>query len=265
LATTVLLTDAFNEDALRANENPKAETMCAVHRRLTVADEKDPKAIDRDKKSLNGQNFAASPQDISGLLADSSALLSLGFGRFLNTMPARHFVSQNLRNLSLLGIFHRSINDKAFRRQTKSDSSKSVTQLGMESAYGTPLIASFRGAQSSVFSTRPMPTALGMRGFEAFVRGLKEGKTLAKAFEQVLCLQVSQGQRYTRPAEGDTSASPSPAPGKAPAKQEQGTADSDAVLEDLLPPHTKSAYLLIGNCWLTPDAVPEAAGGGKKK
>jgi len=245
---TTLLTDVFSDDVLREAEKPaagqkKAETLCMLHQRLV-----DAKVIGNAGQSCHGGTLAASPEDIKGMLADATAFYSLGYGRFFTTMSARHLASLNLRNLALLGLFHRVVNDGAFRRQTKTDSMKTIRQLAMENAYSTPLIAAFRGVLCSVLAVAPLPTAIAMRSFETFTKAMQAGKTANKAMEEVLVQRTeSPGLRYNRLLEGGA---------------QPGPAETPPVPEDLLPLHTRSAYMVVGMPWV---CAEEPAPEKKKK
>jgi len=242
-ASTVLLTDAFNEDTLRASDNPKAETMGLMHERLVTN-----KVISGGEKSLHGGRLTASPGDVKGMLADSTIFVALGFGRFNATLPSVPFAAQDLRHLKLLALFHRAVNDRAFRRQTKTDSAKTIRQISFEDNYCTPLIAAYRGVQCMLQTTGPSPANLMIQATETFSKALQAGKTAAKALEEVLLLQVESPElRYQRILSGG--ATPPPASG--PDKQ------------DLFPFHTKMVMHTVGPPWspLEGGEVP----GGKKK
>eukprot|EP00746_Dinoflagellata_sp_MGD_P126781 gnl/MRDRNA2_/MRDRNA2_61526_c0_seq1.p1 gnl/MRDRNA2_/MRDRNA2_61526_c0~~gnl/MRDRNA2_/MRDRNA2_61526_c0_seq1.p1 ORF type:complete len:2705 (-),score=625.35 gnl/MRDRNA2_/MRDRNA2_61526_c0_seq1:121-7452(-) len=250
-----LLTDPFSEDMLRPAEDPTSETMCAVHKRL----EKDSIV----PRGLHGQMYTASPADMVGMFADASAFLFLGFGRFFTMLPASCMSSEDLRHVSLLVNFGRSINDLAFRRQTKTDSMKSQKQLAAESTYGLAVMSAFRGVQCVVMATSPVPIAISMRTGEMFIRNLKEGKSAAKSLEE--CLNVLTDRpdlRYLRNLEG----------GKAPTQRyvptgegrsdraslvsqpaETPSTQTGAVMqkENLLIFHSRSAFQIIGVPWVS--------------
>jgi hypothetical protein len=259
LDTTSLLTDPFAEDVVTASDDPKMETMSMLHERLVST-----KVIGSEKRSFHGSMFAASPEDIKTMLIDSTAFLSLGFSRLFVTMPAKHFAAQDLRRLSLLGIFNRCVNDAAFRRQTKTDSIKTLRQTEAENPYGTSLMATFRGVQTIVMVTAPVPVALAMRSTEVFGRAVQGGQPLSKAMAEMLSQQIKDPQfRYVRATEG----------GELPAEARSGTADGKGAgkgaekadepgLDDLLQGHTMAAYSLIGVPWIYGEAGAE---GGKKK
>jgi len=257
-----LLTDPFSEDTLRPAEDPTSETMSAVHKRL----EADKVVGD----GLHGGMYAASPNDITGMFADCSAFLFLGFGRFFTMLPSNFFSSEDLRHVSLMMFFGRSINDLAFRRQTKTDSMKSQKQLAAESTYGLALMAAFRGVQCVVMSTSPVPIAIGMRTAETFIRALHSGKSAAKSLEDCLNLQTERPDlRYLRNLEG----------GKAPTQRYiptgDGRADRASLLatqpsdtpstqqgaqkENLLIFHSRSAFLTCGVPWVSYGAAAAAA------
>jgi len=257
LDSTSLLTDPFMEDVLKTSDDPKTETMSMLHDRLVHA-----KIVGHANRSFHGKMFTASPQDVKGILTDSTAFLSFGFSRFFVTMPAKHFASQDLRRLSLFGLFNRSINDPSFRRQTKIDSAKTLRQLAAESPYGMSLMASFRGVQSMIIVSAPVPIPLAMRNIEVFSRALQGGKTVGKALEDVLSQQIKDPSlRYLRAKEG----------GILPPEARSATAAADAKdtkkhteqgEEYLLPLHTQAAYSMVGAAWLFSESGPE--GGGKK-
>mmetsp|Transcript_126625 Transcript_126625/g.394209 ORF Transcript_126625/g.394209 Transcript_126625/m.394209 type:complete len:581 (-) Transcript_126625:101-1843(-) len=180
-SATLLLTDPFDEDALRPAEDPRSETMCALHERLAR-----DRVVGGEDQSLHGRARAASPEDIKGMLADSSAFYSLGFGRFLGAVGAGRFASQDLRHVALLALFQRSINDRSFRRQTKAGSARTPHELAAESAFGLALVAAFRGVACTVLATAPVPVPLSMRCLEAFAREVREGRTVARAVERSL-------------------------------------------------------------------------------
>lgn len=259
-ASSALLTDAFNEDQLRSEDDPKSETMCSAHKRLVEA-----KIISNADKSLNGQLLAASPEDIKGILTDVTMFFALGLGKFFSTINATHFASMDLRHVKLLGIFHRGQNDQSFRRQTKTDSMKTVQQLAMENAYGVALIATFRGAQCVVSAGVPVPVPLQLRAFDAFVRGIQGLKSTAKSLEDVFALQVDHpDQRYVRVQEAAGAADgkkgkEAPKDAKKPGQGQE----EPSTKEDLLPKHTQDAYIAVGLAWAASDAA-EAAGGKKK-
>lgn len=250
-AGTTLVTDVFHEDSLRAAEQEavapkKAETLAMLHERLLEA-----KAIGNPALSCCGKTHEASPQDLKTMLADSTAFYSLGFGRFFTSMGSRHLVTQDLRHLGLLGLFHRMINDTSFRRQTKTDSAKSLRQIGMENAYGTPLMAAFRGVLCTVFTQAPLPAPVAMRSFETFTKAMQAGKTVAQSMQDVLCQSVDCPEgRYMRLLEGGIG-QPTPP-------------DATGEPEDLLPLHSKAAYAVVGVPWTSAEDA-EADKGGKKK
>jgi len=252
-ASSVLLTDAFNEDKVEADEDPKSETMCAVHRRLIEA-----KVISKEEKSLHGQMLTASPEDVKGMLTDSTMFFALGFGRFFTTISSNHIAAQDLRHLKLVALFHRVQNDNAFRRQTKAESMKSLRQLTMENAYGTPLIATFRGVHCTVLSIAPVPVALSMRSFETFAKAIQAGKSAAKALEDVMGLQEKPEFRYSRTLEGGL---PPGTTGPVDPKKPPPPPSPEGM-EDLLPSHTRTAYMAVGLAWVPSEA---AEGDGKKK
>lgn len=237
--STVLLTDPFNDDVLRPNEDPKSETMCAMHKRLI-----ETKVVGGAEKSINGQTLTPSPQDIKGMLADCTMFLSLGFGRFFTAMQARHLLSQDLRHIKLFALFMRAQNDGAFRRQTKADSMKSIKQQAMENSYGTPLLAAFRGVQCSIQVGAPVPVNLNMRCLETFAKGIQAGKPVAKALEEVLALTTDDpARRYERTLEGGA------IPGAAPVDPKKGAPPPAEGAEELLPEHTRTAYFVVGVAW----------------
>jgi len=260
--TMALLTDPFNEDMLGSSDNPKSESMCMLHERLVQA-----KIIGNAAQSFQGQMFTASAEDIKGILADSSAFLSLGFSRFNATMPSRDFMSQDLRRLSLLALFQRCINDPSFRRQTKTDSMKTIWQLTAENSFNVPLIAAFRGVQCTVVTRIPVPASITMRCCEVFARAVHGGKTITQAMEEVLVQQVNSVEmRYARTLEGGEF------PGAvssvdAPSKKASPTPDSsvnDAPHVDLLPPYMLMAFVVVGVPWIFSEPDPAAAGAKKK-
>jgi hypothetical protein len=264
LDTTSLLTDPFAEDVVKSTDDPKMETLSMLHDRLVTS-----KIVGNEKRSFHGSMFTASPHDIKGMLLDSSAFLSLGFSRFFVTMPAKHFASQDLRRLSLLGIFNRCLNDASFRRQTKIDSMKTLRQVEAENAYGTSLMASFRGVQTIVMTTAPVPIALASRCVEAFGRALQAGKPVSKAFEEILSQQIKDPNlRFTRALEGGElppQARVSTVAG-GDAKSGGKSADPKAeqeTFEDLLQAHTQAAYLLIGAPWIYGEPGSDAPKGKK--
>jgi len=245
--TTALLTDTFNEDTLRPSENPRSETMSALHKRLV-----ETKVIGNEQKSLHGGMFAASGQDIKTLLADSTAFYSLGFGRFFTAISARQFASQDLRHVALMGTFHRCLNDGAFRRQTKTDSMKTLRQLTIENAYGSPLIAAFRGVQCYVLATVPTPIASLTKSFEVFAKAVQAGKTVAKAVEEILLQEVQDPElRSCRKLEGGEE------PVRSKEQEENGSGP-----QPLLLPHSRSAFVVVGTPWTCSEA---GDAGGKKK
>jgi hypothetical protein len=271
-SSTMLLTDAFNEDVPQAGEDPRAEIMCAFHDRLV-----DSKAIGNGARSIHGQKFCPSPADISAMLADSSAFLSLGFGRFFTTMSSPDFASQNLKNVSLVALFYRSVNSVCFRRHTKNDSMKPPKQREIEGAYGTPLIAAFRGAQCTVLASGPVPTALSIKAFETFAKALAAGKTVAQAMEEVMLSKVdAEDQRYVR-ALGTSDVAPVVSRTKTKkqelAKQQvekvstaKGSPrESDTAEVELLPQHTRSVYMVVGAPWISGEEGPAETGKPPKK
>jgi len=240
--------------------------MCAFHDRLV-----DSKAIGNGARSIHGQKFCASPADISAMLADSSAFLSLGFGRFFATMSASDFASQSLKTVSLLALFYRAANGGSFRRQAKSDSQKAARQRELESAYGTPLIAAFRGAQCTVLASGPVPTALSIKALEIFARALAAGKAVAQAMEEVMLSQVDADQRYVR-ALGSSEAPAIARTKTRPQKQQvekristekPSPGESDTV--ELLPWHTRSVYMVVGAPWVSSEEGPAETGKPPKK
>jgi len=173
-----LITDTFDEDALRPGENPKSETMSMLHKRLLASGF-------GTEQSIYGQMHTASPQDVKVTLADSSAVAVLAYGRFFTTLPSKYFASQDLRQLGLLAVFSRVMNDSSFRRQTKTDSLKSVQHLAAENDYGFPLIAAFRGVSCTVMTSRSVPAPVAMRSFETFLRALQSGKNVGASLNEV--------------------------------------------------------------------------------
>jgi len=243
-ASTVLLTDPFNEDALRPGDDPKAETLCALHKRLL-----DTKVIGSGERSICGKMLTPSSNDVKGMLADSTNFLSLGFGRFFTTMHARHLVAQDLRHVKVFALFMRAQNDCAFRRQTKADSMKSLRQQAMENTYGTPLISAFRGVQTSIQVGAPVPVNLSMRCLETFARSIQAGKPVAKGLEEVLTLMIDDpSKRYARSLEGGV------VPGVAPVDPKKGAPAPAESAEPLLPPHTRTAYFVVGLAWQPTEA-----------
>jgi len=273
LDKTALLTDPYAEDTLRKEENPNSETMCMMHQRLVNA-----KVLGSATKCCEGQQFTSSPLDMKTMLIDSSGFFSLGFSRFYVTMPAHHFASQDLHRLGVLGIFNKCINGQSFRRQTKTDSMKSAKQMAVESSYATALIAAFRGVQSTVMVSAPVPTPLALRNFEAFVKSLQTGKNLAKALEEVTRQQIQDTSfRYMRALEGGELPPEARAPTIEPPEKGKGAGKGEPPPEarpdspeshdhDLLPMHTQAAYTIIGPSWLIgEDAEGGGGGGGGKK
>lgn len=262
LSSTAMLTDTYSEDTLRSNDNPRSETMCTLHKRIIEAT--DQKPLDKDRRSLSGKMFKASPQDISGILADTSALLCLGFGSFFTTMPAKLFASLAMPHVSLLAVFHRAYNDKAFRRQTKAASGKTVAQMKLENPYGTALVAAFRGIRCFLHAAAPVPVSLCLRVSEAFIRAFREGKSVAKSLEAALEQKADPEQRYVRRlADEVTGTAGSKASGKDKNPSTNASPEPAAPLEDLLPAHTRAAFVLVGVPWLQADG--DVGGAGKKK
>lgn len=260
---TSLLSDANAEDALKPSEDPNGETMSDVHKRLA-----DDKVV--GSKSLHGQMWAASPEDITSLVADSTAMLFLGFGRFFTTMPAQYVSSQDMRHLYLLAIFGRCINDTAFRRQTKTDSMKTVRQVASEGPYGFMVLAAFRGVQSFLTSCSPMPTAINMRNLECFARAFSSGKTVGQALEDLLNERTKNPQlRYQRTLQGGVH--PRPTGDASQVSQGGGSRagstepPEESSEEDLLIFHTKASYVLCGVPWITVGEGSDAGGAAKKK
>jgi len=246
-SATTLLTDVFNEDSLRPHEQnlpKKAETLSMLHQRLV-----DAKVIGNAVQSSHGGMQSSSAEDIKGMLTDAAAFYSFGFGRFWTSIGSRHLASQNLSHLALLGLFHRICNDASFRRQTKTDSAKPLRQIAMENAYGTHLIAAFRGVLCTVSMQAPLATAVQMRNFETFTKAMQAGKTVSKAMEEVLCQSVeSSALRYARLLEGGTA--------------QALPADAPPGPEDLLLPQMKAAYSICGSPFVSAE---EPAAAGKKK
>jgi len=251
-----LLTDPFSEDMVRPSEDPTSERMCNVHKRLEA-----DKVI---ASGIHGDMYTASPQDITGMFADASAFFFLGFGRFFTMLPASCMSSEDLRHLSLLVSFGRSINDLAFRRQTKTDSMKSQKQLAAESTYGLMLMAGFRGVQCIVMATSPVPIAISMRTAETFIRAMHSGKSTAKSLEECLNTETDRPDlRYLRNVEG----------GKAPTQRYvpsgEGRTDRSSFVsthpnesssptqggvvakEPLLIFHSRSAFVICGVPWVS--------------
>jgi len=179
--STTLLSDVFGEDSLQPSEDERSETMASLHERL-VRD----KTIGNEEQSLHGKDHPATPEDVQVLLADSSALYSLGFGSFFASIDASHFASQDLRHLALLGLFHRAMHDRAFRRQAKIRASIPSQHIAARTPYSLSLIAAFRGVACTLLAVAPVPTSINMRCLEVFAREVKEGKTVSQALEKVL-------------------------------------------------------------------------------
>jgi len=263
LDTTALLTDPFAEDVIKAPDDPKTESLSMLHDRLVSS-----KIVGNEKRSFHGSMFVASPYDIKGMLIDSSAFLSMGLSHFFATMPSKHFASQDLRRLALLGLFNRCMNDPAFRRQTKNDSMKTLRQMEAENPYGTGLMATFRGVQSILMVSAPVPLALATRSLEVFGRAVQGGKPVATAFGELLSQQIKDPKmRFLRANEGGEL--PPEARGGGDAADAKGKGKGtevadDASLEDLLQAHSQAAYSLIGVPWIFGESGPEG-GGGKKK
>jgi hypothetical protein len=262
ITTTSLLTDPFAEDVLKAADDPKTETLSMLHDRLIAAK-------CGVGKGYHGSMFVASPHDIKGMCMDSTAFISLGFSRFFATMPSKHFASQNLQQLSFLGLFNRCLNDPSFRRQTKSDSMKTMRQLEAENPYGTALMATFRGVRSIAMTMAPVPISLATRSMEVFCKTLKDSKPVADAFEQVLSQTIQDPSlRFLRATEGgelppEARNSNAATDAKGGGKGAPAAAASEDAAVDLLPPHTQAAYILIGTPWIFGEMGAEA--GGKKK
>eukprot|EP00927_Polykrikos_kofoidii_P036873 TRINITY_DN31092_c0_g2_i1.p1 TRINITY_DN31092_c0_g2~~TRINITY_DN31092_c0_g2_i1.p1 ORF type:complete len:2358 (+),score=467.67 TRINITY_DN31092_c0_g2_i1:1061-7075(+) len=262
--STVLFTDTFNEDTMLPNDSAASELLCAVHKRLVEA-----KIIGNAALSTHGEQLTVSPGDIKVALADSTALLALGFGQFMNIVGSTTFAAQDLRHLALIALFQRSINYDAFRRQTKADSAKTLRQLALQSPFGVALVSGFRGVQCLLMAIAPVPTPIGARACEVFARGLQGGKTVAKAFEDVLNGEIADpALRYARTVEGGL------LPGGAPllanlqaidpkAKAPAAAAPKEGeTLHEWLPFHTQTAYTLIGVPWIVAESDGSA---GKKK
>lgn len=191
------------------------------------------------------------------MLADSSALYSIGFGSFLASIDAGRFASQDLRHLALLGLFHRAMNDSAFRRQAKIRASIPPQHVAARTSYSLSLIAAFRGVACTLVAVAPVPTAINMRCLEVFAREVKEGKTISQALEKVLTQTTPrQTLRYMRMAEGGM------LPEDAMQISSDGQATEDGPPVDLLPLHTKAAYSIVGVPWLESSNDTSAA---KKK
>lgn len=254
---TVLLTDALNEDVLRSSDAPNAETAFMMHKRLVEG-----KLVTNDRlcfPRLHEPPFDASPKDVMAMLFGCSAFYALSFGRSLHAIDTGSFAAMDLSRVSLLAIFGRCVNEKAFRRQTKADSLKTPRLLAAENEYGFPLMAAFRGAQCTVVSAAAMPTCFAMRALDVFLRSMKGGRSVGEAMEDVLsqpCTDVSA--RYTRPPQGG--AVPVLERGPSRAGGVANPAADDAV--ELLPLHTKAAWMVVGAPWVTEDGV---APGGKPK
>lgn len=253
--STVLLTDAFNEDHLNSSDAPGSETAGMMHKRLVEA-----KLVGNDRLSfprLQEPPFDASPKDIKAMLFACSALYSLTFGRFLHAMDSASFAAMDLSRVALLAIFGRCVNDKAFRRQTKANSVKTARLLAAENDYGFPLMAAFRGVQCTVVSAAPLPTCLAMRCLDVFLRSMKGGKTVGEAMEDALAQPCSDPEsRHCRPPQGGfvVPGSDKGSKGASPTPASDGS--------DLLPFHTKSALMVVGAAWLSEDS---SAPGGKKR
>lgn len=128
-------------------------------------------------------------------------------------------------------------------------------------------MASFRGVQSIVMVSAPVPVALATRNIEVFSRALQGGKTVAKAVDEVLSQHIKDPNlRFLRAKEG----------GELPPEARSGAAVVDSKdakrppaespvssEEHLLPLHTRAAYSIIGAPWLFGESGPE--GGVKKK
>lgn len=251
-ASSVLLTDPFNEDRLFAQDDAKSENMGAMHRRLVES-----KIISNGEKSVHGEALTASSQDIMSMAADCTMFFSVGFGRFWSTFNSRDFITQDFRHLRLLGLFHRCQNDIGFRRQTKVESLKPLRQQAMENPFGTALIASLRGVQCVVLGTLPIPVSLNLKSFEVFAKGVQGGRSAAKSLEEVITQQGSPEFRYSRMLQGGV-----PPGGAAPADPKKGTPPPPEDAEDVLPPYAQMSFVTVGLAW-APAETAEA--GGKKK
>eukprot|EP00928_Gymnodinium_smaydae_P013397 TRINITY_DN14888_c0_g5_i1.p1 TRINITY_DN14888_c0_g5~~TRINITY_DN14888_c0_g5_i1.p1 ORF type:complete len:337 (+),score=56.47 TRINITY_DN14888_c0_g5_i1:264-1274(+) len=263
--TTALYTDTFNEDEVLSSDAPNSEVLCSVHKRLV-----DSKVIGGERLCLHGQMHSASPAGTRLTMADATVFYSLGFGRFQNLASSSQLSAQDMRHVALLGIFHHAINFNAFRRHSKAESSKSLQLQALETSYGLNLVTGFRGVQCAVQSVSPIPTALAMRTFELFVRGMQAGKTVAKALEEALGARTKNPElRYARPAENGMLpggiplmvGGPDPADAKGKKAPSPTPGDSGEDTHDVLPFHTRAAYCLVGVPWV----VAEGEAGGKKK
>merc|ERR1712232_205001 len=137
----------------------------------------------------------------------------------------------------------RCINDSSFRRQTKTDSAKTLRQQAAEGSYGVILMASFRGVQSIVMVSAPVPVALATRNIEVFSRALQGGKTVAKAVDEVLSQHIKDPNlRFLRAKEGGEfppeARSGAAVPDGKDAKKPP--AESPVAEEHLLPLHTRA-------------------------
>merc|ERR1712178_596748 len=107
------------------------------------------------------------------------------------------------------------------------------------------------------------------RSTEVFCRALKESKPLAEAFSQVLSQSIKvPSLRFLRATEGGElppeARGTSPVDAKGGGKGAPAAASEGDPAEDLLPPHTQAAYILVGAPWIFGEDGG-AAGGGKKK
>eukprot|EP00811_Abedinium_folium_P032677 NODE_5703_length_1742_cov_10.684830.p1 GENE.NODE_5703_length_1742_cov_10.684830~~NODE_5703_length_1742_cov_10.684830.p1 ORF type:complete len:519 (+),score=157.26 NODE_5703_length_1742_cov_10.684830:3-1559(+) len=255
LDKTTLLSDPFAEDALSADDPPNSETLCDQHHRLTLS------RVANVALRTHGLKYVASPQDIKCMLAASSIFLSVGFGRFFTTMAPKHFMSQDLRGLSVLGLFDRCINNAAFRRQAKMDSQITARQLSIESAYSASLIAASRGVACTVQSIVATPVALAMRSFEVFAKGLQEGKTLAKAHEDMLNKDVDSRCRRYLMAEPGTETAPVASKGAEPLLKVPVVHEQRAPSRGMPQPHSQDVfYIFAGLPWLCQEQVETKKG-----
>lgn len=129
------------------------------------------------------------------------------------------------------------MNDASFRRQTKSDSTKTPQEVELESPYMSAILASFRGVSTILQMAHHIPIPLAIKAMNHIARQVASGDTMGTIVRGLGDIKVPEGTRFKRPGEEKE---------KKPAGKTSPPPADEGEPEPLFPLHSLAAFQLTG-------------------
>ncbi|CEM36106.1 unnamed protein product [Vitrella brassicaformis CCMP3155] len=245
-----LVSDPYNEDTL----NTDGETLIDTHKRIVQSENLS------SPLHFTGDTYTPSRDDFNRILMESSGLVYTGFGRVLSAFGGSKVAGNlHLGHMKMVALLVMASNDAAVRRQTKSDSTKTLAELKTDQAHATALLLSFRGVRSVLSVISPVPTLLIQKAADSLVTSMAKNKEpVFAARKSLLQHEVPVVERYQRIGQTEAAQLP-PDMAEAPQGDDSGSEGEKTAL--LFDAYSASSLVCYGLPWVRV-AVGEATGKG---